>query len=86
MSHRPVCVPCRCDMLPDKNGVAYIQTSNESVIWDADRWKCPKCGHMILAGFGKAPWSVPYHPERHTETLKRVALDPNTVTEDMGDD
>jgi hypothetical protein len=50
------CVQCRCVMRCDKNEVgARYGTSH---VYPGDRFKCPKCGMMILA-CNKAPVFLP---------------------------
>ena len=41
-----VCVKCRADMRCDKNGVGIDYGHGH--VYAGDRWKCPKCGHMII--------------------------------------
>jgi len=54
--HKPVCVPCGLAMKPEQNGVLAVETKDkekqeEYRIWEADKWKCPGCGHTVLHGF-----------------------------------
>ena len=42
-----VCVECCTEMKCDKNEVAARY--GESHVYPGDRFKCPKCGRMILA-------------------------------------
>ena len=80
---RPVCVPCKTEMRPDKNGVPYVQTSDGRAtnVWDSDRWRCLKCGTTILTGFGKIPYLVNYKLG-FNESLMRVMADDNVVVEE----
>jgi len=59
MNHRPVCVKCRVEFRPERNGVKvidlFINNSQPYKIWDADMWKCPSCEVEIIVGFGRAP-------------------------------
>ena len=52
--HRPVCVKCEVDMRPEMNGVGLLDMADYGPVkvWDADLWKCPKCGIEVVAGFG----------------------------------
>ena len=79
---RPVCVPCKTEMRPDKNGVPYVQTSdgNPYQVWDSDRWRCPACGATILSGFGQKPYLVNYE-ERFETFIQKIKEDPNVVIE-----
>lgn len=69
--HRPVCKKCNCEMRPETNGVGVLDMVNQSnheryreaqpyELWDADLWKCPKCGVEIVGGFGSGPISSHY--------------------------
>lgn len=53
----PVCVKCRIEMKPEKNGVKWVTMADFGPyqIWDSDKWKCRKCGIEILSGFGQRP-------------------------------
>jgi DNA-directed RNA polymerase subunit RPC12/RpoP len=42
-----VCVPCRKEMLCDKNSVGA--KFGEAHVYPGDRFKCPDCGFMILS-------------------------------------
>jgi hypothetical protein len=55
--HRPVCVKCNCELRPETNGVGVWDRNKNgtSKLWDADKWKCPKCGVEIVVGFGYNP-------------------------------
>jgi len=60
--HRPVCKKCNCEMRPETNGVGILDTveSKPYALWDADLWKCPKCGIEVVGGFGSGPVSAHY--------------------------
>lgn len=59
--HRLVCVKCHCELRPETNGVGVIDMFSVSSakdaqpepyeLWDADKWKCPKCGIEVVGGF-----------------------------------
>ena len=55
MFHRPVCVKCQTEMKPETNGVGVLDIADFGPykIWDADKWKCPKCGIEVIIGFGE---------------------------------
>jgi len=40
-------------------------------IWMSDAWKCPACGHVIMAGFGNGPISEHFQ-EDFDEVLDAV--------------
>ena len=84
--HRPVCVACRIDMHPEKNGVNYIEYAGDLGkefpynIWGADQWVCKECGISVLIGFGQKPWAAHYH-ENFEALLEMAKKDPWTVIE-----
>lgn len=53
-----VCIKCHCLFKIEKNGISAVEMVRDKPyeMSDADKWKCPKCGIEILAGFGKAAW------------------------------
>jgi hypothetical protein len=52
-----VCVPCEVELKPQENGVLVIETAafGPYKVWYADLWRCPKCDHETVAGFGNGP-------------------------------
>lgn len=58
--HRPVCVKCRVEMLPEKNGTICVDYTKQGPykMWDSDMYRCPVCQIDILVGFGQAEISV----------------------------
>ena len=64
---RPICVPCKVQMRPENNGVQVVYHSQTPPqpyeIWDADEWKCPKCGHCIITGFGGGALHQHWQPD-----------------------
>ncbi len=68
--HRPVCVKCNCELHPETNGVGVLdvlENMDPYQIWDADLWKCPKCGIEVVGGFGGGPISS--HLEPHFQAV-----------------
>ncbi len=73
--HRPVCKQCNCEMRPETNGVGCLDmfrpsdkpTPQPYELWDANLWKCPKCGVEIVGGFGSGPIASHYE-----ESFKRT--------------
>jgi len=65
--HRPVCVKCKCELHPEKNGVGVLDMADEKPyeLYDADLWKCPKCGMEVVGGFGYNPISAHYEEDFH---------------------
>ncbi len=55
--HRPVCVKCNCELHPERNGVGILDMAKfgPAEVFDADLWKCPKCGLEVVGGFGSRP-------------------------------
>ena len=54
---RMICAKCGKELKCKKNEVIVeeLVLSDSSRIWEADLWKCPKCGIEIITGFGLAP-------------------------------
>jgi hypothetical protein len=43
---------------PEKNGVGVLDlddTGRDYELFDADLWRCPKCGIEVVGGFGTGP-------------------------------
>jgi len=51
---RPICASCEIEYRPEKNGIRVCEHASFGPykIWQADLWKCPKCGHLLIHGFG----------------------------------
>ena len=47
--HTPICVPCQRNYRCELNGIKVRLGPN--IIIDADMYKCPGCGHLIVKGF-----------------------------------
>ena len=62
--HRPVCPQCECEMRPERNEVGVLDMAEfgPCELYDADLWKCPKCGKEVIGGFGNGPM-VRHHDE-----------------------
>lgn len=81
--HRPVCVKCRIDMRPEKNGVQFIEDDGNGSpykLWAADKWKCPECGFQVLVGFGAGSYSGIWD-ENFEKQVAQVMELPDTVRE-----
>lgn len=77
--HRPVCVKCQCELHPEKNGVGVLDTDgrgNDYELFDADLWKCPKCGMEVVGGFGHGPVSAHYKDDFQSaiESYRNLSL------------
>ena len=63
--HRPVCVKCNCELRPETNGVGVLDVNDNGAyeLWDADKWKCPRCGMEVVGGFAYNPISAHYEAD-----------------------
>jgi len=63
--HRPVCKKCHCELRPETNGIGLLDMAKFGAyeLWDADLWKCPKCGIEIVGGFAQGPISAHYEDD-----------------------
>ncbi len=63
--HRPVCKKCNCELRPETNGVGVLDMNDNRAyeLFDADLWKCPKCGIEIVGGFGYNCISAHFEPD-----------------------
>jgi len=52
-----VCVPCHTELKPETSGTLVVENASFGPykVWNADTWKCPVCGHEVVAGFANAP-------------------------------
>ena len=81
--HVPVCVECKVDMKIEKNGVPFIEGSDDGThrrIWDTDRWGCPSCERTVLVGFGKMAYANNFD-KNFDEAVEKVLRLPYTVVE-----
>ena len=56
MRPRPVCVPCKREMYPNKTGrvLELLSPAPEPYqLWSCDEWRCKGCGAVVLVGFGR---------------------------------
>jgi len=82
--HRPVCNRCNCEFRPEKNGVGVLDMYRPSdadkpqpyELFDADLWKCPKCGCEVVGGFGDSCVSAHYREDfqKHIDFYKSNGL------------
>lgn len=79
-----VCFKCEVELVIEKSGVPVIEYFSDPPqpyqIFDADAWKCPKCGVVIVAGFGEIPLAEHYE-DRFNSFLEGVK---NTHTAKTG--
>ena len=54
-----VCYQCHVEYKIEKAGAVVVdmfrQPPQPYCIWSCDAWKCPGCGHTVIAGFGGQP-------------------------------
>ena len=74
-----VCVSCKREMVPDKNGVPAVEMASFGPykLWQSDRWKCPKCGFKVLSGFSDG-W-VEHSEARFPLELNRAQANPDYI-------
>ncbi len=67
--HRPVCKKCNCELRPETNGVGVLDMADWGpyALYDADLWRCPKCGMEVVGGFGCGPISAHFEPDFLTQ-------------------
>ena len=51
---RPVCVKCKVEYICEKNEFVVTWTKKGRLVYqkNGDKFKCPKCEHEIVVGFG----------------------------------
>ena len=70
-----VCVACNRFMRIEKNGVTVEELMDDGSpykLWDADKYKCPSCGHEVISGFGRQPIAEHYQ-ENYAQTREAYA-------------
>jgi hypothetical protein len=78
-----VCVACEIELMPEVNGTLVIETASFGPykVWDADTWKCPKCGVEVVTGFGQRPLMEHFEdgfvewPEDKKAQAKKIVYD-----------
>jgi len=52
-------------MRPERNGVGVLDMADFGAyeLFDADLWKCPKCGIEVVGGFAHNPISAHYETD-----------------------
>jgi hypothetical protein len=72
------CVRCEQRMTIAKTGVVVVTMFNDPPqpyeLWEADAWRCEKCQTEIVAGYGRAPFSVHWRDNfaAHLEKARRT--------------
>jgi len=67
-----MCVKCGKQLKCKKNEVIVEESADNCSyrIWEADLWKCPKCGTEIIAGFGSEPMAEHFEKDyRYQQVL-----------------
>jgi hypothetical protein len=62
-----MCVRCGVEFRPVRNDVYVIDLDaggQESQIWNADLWQCPRCKAEIVSGFGALPMAEAFEKGR----------------------
>jgi len=48
-------------------------------IWEADLWKCPGCGVLVVSGFGQKPFAERFETEQMQAVLASEKASATTV-------
>jgi len=62
---RAVCVPCRIEMRPSRNGIEVemlLPTGKGYYRIEADEYECGRCGHKAIIGFAHQPFVSHFEP------------------------
>jgi len=71
-----VCVKCEVELKVEHSGTKVVELFQRNTmpykVWSADKWKCPKCGIEIIAGWGARPLMEHYEGDiqAYIEKLK----------------
>ena len=80
-----VCVKCEVEFRVRKHGVKVFEMCNENQdiykIWNTNKWRCPKCGVEVIAGFGSMP-IVEHYEAGFDEVLIKCREDGDEVVYD----
>ncbi len=64
---KSVCAKCEVELRPEHNGVIVAEMMQDNTkiykLWEADLWKCPKCGIEMVLGFAQQPFAVLYNED-----------------------
>ena len=69
----PICARCEVEYRPEKNGIWLCVHADFGPykIWSADLLKCPRCGHLLISGYGRSAVSEHYM-DGFKKMLKKV--------------
>lgn len=69
----PICCACEVEMRPERNGVVVVTYFADPPrvyeTYNADRWKCPKCGVKVAVGFSERETAVWFDTPRMERAL-----------------
>ncbi|KKN16780.1 hypothetical protein LCGC14_0972420 [marine sediment metagenome] len=67
-----VCVKCEVEYKPEENGITLEEMANfgSYKLWNADLFKCPKCGNEIVGGFADRPFAEHFE-DNYKEVLAK---------------
>lgn len=82
--HRPVCPECECELRPERNGWGVLDMADfgPCALYDADLWKCPKCGKKVIGGFGLGPMAR--HSDEGFARMVKTREDAGILTRNFG--
>ncbi len=78
MNHRPVCVKCQTEFLPEKNGIVLVDVASfdDYKAWQADKYKCPICNTEIVVSFATDSYMEHFEDgfEEHVASMESKGL------------
>jgi hypothetical protein len=77
-----MCATCGVEYCKEKSGVHVVEMASFGVykIWLADLHKCPKCGHVLIAGFGGNALAEHYDEPRFSKLYRKLLEHGNFYT------
>jgi hypothetical protein len=71
--NRPICVECRAELRPEKNGVTVSYNNGKTCEANqGDLWRCPVCEKEIVMGIAQSPMMADYETENYYEILEKI--------------
>lgn len=69
-----VCVNCEVEFKVHKNDALVIEHAlfGPYKVWNADIWRCPKCGQEVVAGFAQLPLRSDHYAPDFSAWLERI--------------
>lgn len=78
-----ICAKCEVEFRPEENGIHVHELMREGTaiykIWDADLWKCPGCGILVVSCFGLQPLAEHFQDLRMQVVLAHEEADHVTI-------